>query len=160
MSRKPIIRRFSRLFGGLMLASALATGASAQQAGMSGEQLYKTDCAECHMAFQAEFLPQRSWNTILQTLDNHFGEDASMDPAAMEAIRAYLNGNAADAGGRRGWAMRGVGDGVYILRITEMPWWQREHRGEVSNAAWTRAGSKANCTACHRGAERGYYDDD
>jgi len=38
----------------------------------------------------------------------------------------------------------------------------REHRGEVRPGAFEdpRVKSKANCVACHRGAEMGSYDDD
>ena len=125
------------------------------------DELTKTECSACHMAFQPAFLPARSWKTIMATLDNHFGEDASLDEATRVAIEDYLVANAADApGSRTSWMLRGVGEYDVILRISEMPWWVREHRGEVSQRSWNRAGSKSNCTACHRGAERGYFDDD
>ncbi len=124
------------------------------------DELTKAECSACHMAYQPGFLPARSWKTIMSTLDSHFGEDASLSEADRSAIEAYLVANAADAGGRNSWMLRGVGENDYILRISEMPWWVREHRGEVSQRAWARAGSKANCTACHRGADQGWYDDD
>ena len=124
------------------------------------DALTKTECSACHMAYQPGFLPMRSWSTIMATLDNHFGEDASLEEADRAAIEGYLVANAADAGGRSSWMLRGVGENDYILRISEMPWWVREHRGEVSQRAWDRAGSKANCVACHRGAEKGWFDDD
>ena len=124
------------------------------------DALTKAECSACHMAYQPGFLPARSWKTIMATLDSHFGEDASLGEADRAAIEAYLVANAADAGGRSTKMLRGVGPNDYILRISEMPWWVREHRGEVSQRAWDRAGSKANCTACHRGADQGWYDDD
>lgn len=37
----------------------------------------KKECGACHMAFQPQFLPQRSWRLMMGDLANHFGEDAS-----------------------------------------------------------------------------------
>jgi len=44
--------------------------------------------------------------------------------------------------------------------ITELPRWVRKHN-ELPAKEWKRkeVGSKANCVACHTGAERGYYDE-
>ncbi|MGQ7793561.1 diheme cytochrome c [Faunimonas sp. B44] len=111
------------------------------------------ECGECHMVYQPGLLPAASWAAIMDGLPDHFGEDASLPPALAAEIRAYLVG-AAGAGGRR------RADGT-ILRITEQPWWIREH-DEVRASEWKRAEviSKANCVACHKDAERGLYDDD
>jgi len=51
--------------------------------------------------------------------------------------------------------------GAAPLRITELPKWVREH-DEVPRSEWTRkdVGSKANCTACHIDAAKGYFEDD
>lgn len=143
-------------FGLLGMTSAtMAAGAS------TGQALTQQECSACHMAFPAPFLPKRSWRKIMGTLDNHFGEDASLDTAAVTEIQHFLEANAADAGGQNRWVMSGVKDTETPTRITEMPWWVRQHNSwEVSAAAFKRVGSKANCVACHRGAERGYYDDD
>ncbi len=125
--------------------------------------LTKEECSACHMAFSAAFLPARSWGKIMTTLDNHFGEDASLDQTAQNEIQAWLEANAADTGGNRRGVMRNVAGNETPMRITDMPWWKRKHRpGEVNPAAFDRpnVGTKANCTACHRGAERGYFEDD
>jgi mono/diheme cytochrome c family protein len=120
----------------------------------------KAECAACHMAFQPQMLPARSWQAIMGDLANHFGENAQLDAAVTADITAYLVANAGDAGGKKNGMMRRLDDKETPLRITEMPWWVRSHRGEVSDASFKRAGSKANCAACHRGAEQGYYEDD
>ncbi len=148
----------------LTLAAAIALPALAARADeripVITNEATKNECSACHMAFQPAFLPARSWKVIMRNLDNHFGEDASLDEATRKEIESYLVANAADRNGRTKWMLRGVGANDYVLRITEMPWWVREHRYEVSQRAWDRAGSKANCTACHRGADRGWFDDD
>lgn len=123
--------------------------------------LVKQECSACHMAFSAALLPKRSWKKIMSTLDNHFGEDASLEARDAREIRKWLQANAADAGGRRSGILRNVANNATPMRITELPWWQRQHnKWEVSARAFKKAGSKANCTACHRGAERGSYEDD
>lgn len=118
------------------------------------------ECSACHMAFQPAFLPMRSWKAIMADLPNHFGEDASLDEASRQEIEDYLVTYAGDALGRNRDVTR-LSAGKTPLRITELYWWLDEHDAdEVSKRAWDRAGSKANCTACHRDAESGYYDDD
>jgi hypothetical protein len=91
------------------------------------------------------------------------GDDASVDAATAEKITRYLTENAGDTGGQRYGRklLKGISPENAPLRITELPRWVREHR-EVSAAEWKKkeVGSKANCTACHADAERGYYEDD
>jgi hypothetical protein len=40
--------------------------------------IYKKECAACHMAFPPNALPAKSWKTMMENLQGHFGEDASM----------------------------------------------------------------------------------
>jgi hypothetical protein len=104
------------------------------------------ECGECHMALQPALLPAQSWSRIMTGLGDHFGEDASLPDALASEIRDYLVANA------------GRGDPT-ILRISEQPWWQREHRFGASVWRQKEVGSKANCDACHRDARSGLYDD-
>lgn len=126
------------------------------------DDLVRKECGDCHMAFQPQMLPQRSWQKIMGTLNNHFGEDASLDHETTQQITKYLVDNAADAGWWSGKLMRGVRDDWTPLRISELPYWVREHNEEVPTYAWSdpRVKSKANCVACHPRAENGNYDDD
>ncbi|WP_197916359.1 diheme cytochrome c [Thiosulfatihalobacter marinus] len=117
------------------------------------------ECSECHMAYPAGFLPQRSWSRIMATLEDHFGEDASLDADTSARIETYLTGNAADAGGRSSGLLYGVAATDTPLRISDMPWFRAEHDGEVSAHRLRKAGSISNCAACHRGAERGSFED-
>ena len=119
----------------------------------------KTECSECHMVYPAGFLPQRSWTAIMTTLDDHFGENAMLDEASRAEIETYLTRNAADAGGRSSGLLRRVTEDEIPLRISEMPWFVSEHRGEVSSRQMDKAGSMANCAACHRDADRGVFED-
>ena len=121
------------------------------------------ECGDCHMAFQPGLLPARSWKAVMAGLGDHFGENASLPAETAAAIEAYLVANAGDAAGGAGSsAIRGIAATDAPLRISDTPYWIAEHRGEVRPGAFDnpKVGSKANCVACHRGAEKGYYEDD
>lgn len=121
------------------------------------------ECTECHMAFPAGFLPARSWQLVLDGLKDHFGENATISDASRTAITTYLVANAVDSGvvssRTASRILRDISADMTPLRISDLPWWENEHEGEVSKAEWERAKSPANCVACHRDAERGYFED-
>ncbi len=124
---------------------------------------WQQECASCHIAYAPSFLPKASWRKMMGDLDNHFGENASLDPVTQADILRFLEANAADSGtsriGRR--VMQSIGANDAPLRITETRWFVRKH-DEVSRATWSRKsiGSAANCAACHRQAEQGNFDED
>ena len=114
------------------------------------------------MAFQPAFLPARSWDRIMNTLSDHFGEDASLPDAQIVAIRAYLTKNAGDVKqlGVAQKYMRWVEPGGAPLKTTENPAFLREHN--FPDRVWKdpKVVTKSNCLACHAQADRGNYDDD
>jgi len=120
------------------------------------------ECGACHMAFQPQMLPKRSWVKIMDGLADHFGEDASLDAETLLRVRKYHLENATDSSWLGGKFMRGLSKTSVPLRITETPYWIREHREEVPQEAWKdpKVKSKANCLACHKRANSGDYDDD
>ncbi|CAA7615109.1 diheme cytochrome c [Magnetospirillum sp. UT-4] len=126
------------------------------------DALVLKECGECHMAFQPAFLPARSWQRMMDTLADHFGEDASLPADKAAAIRATLTANAGDAQ-NRGLArkyMRGIDPAGAPQRITANPAFEREHR--FPDRVWQdpKVVTRSNCPACHRGAEQGWYEDD
>lgn len=145
---------------GLVLAAGPPAQADQRVAPVTDATVRK-ECGACHMAYPAAFLPKRSWEALMGGLKSHFGENAELDAATTAAIGAYLAANAADAREARPRVLRGLAPGETPLRISDLPWWKREHEGEVRPEAFTapKVGSKANCIACHRDAERGSYDD-
>lgn len=122
--------------------------------------LTKQECSACHMAYPPAFLPQRSWSKLLTGLKDHFGEDASLPADQAAAIEGFLLERAGDAGGKPNRWVRRIPKDQSPLRVSETPAFVREHRGEVSAASLRKAGSIANCAVCHRGAEKGNFDDD
>ena len=124
---------------------------------------WQQECASCHIAYAPALLPKASWRRLMSGLDQHFGENASLDPATQADILRFLEANAADSGTSRmgSRVMRGMSQNDAPLRITDTRWFVRKH-DEVSRATWSRKsiGSAANCAACHRQAEQGVFDED
>jgi mono/diheme cytochrome c family protein len=143
-----------RLSIAMTVFAALATAGAAADRFVTDE-LTKTECAACHIAFPPRLLPAANWEAVLNGLKDHFGEDASLDEASLAHIRAYLVANAGKADPKAVDA-----EGKPLLRISERAWFVSEHKGEVSGATLKKAGTIANCAACHKGAESGQFDDD
>ncbi len=122
------------------------------------DKVTRTECSACHMAYPAVLLPKRSWHAIMSDLSNHFGEDASLDAKTEQHIRAYLEANAADTGGRLPAISRGLSPSDTPLRISELPIIRSIHE-EVGSRWRKRVGSMGKCNACHRGAERGRFEE-
>ena len=114
----------------------------------------KTECSACHMAYQAAFLPASSWSHMMNSLSDHFGEDASLDETTRQDIEAYLVANASRE------RFKSFPDGTPPQQISSLSWFVEEHSEEASKAELAKAGSYANCTACHKQAEAAYFDDD
>lgn len=145
-----------------MLAATLPPGTAHGDGGRAllpaqPNKAWQTECGSCHVAYPPALLPKASWQKVMAGLDKHFGEDASLDPATQADILRFLEAHAADGGG----ATRRAAASEAPLRITETRWFLHEH-DEVPRATWARKsiGSKANCSACHRQAEQGNYDED
>lgn len=121
---------------------------------------WKNECSACHMAYPPALLPERSWRKMMAGLEQHFGQDASLDAATAREITGFLVSNSAErAGGKRAKKVLGaLGPNEAPQRISETAWFVHEH-DEISPQVLKRPkiGSLANCNACHRGAEQGSY---
>lgn len=120
---------------------------------------YIEECGSCHMAYPASLLPPASWQKIMRGLEDHFAENAELDEDTRQAIENFL----VRASGYRSYQklFRNLGDET-PLRITELPYFVHEH-DEIPTRFVTgneQVGSLSQCNACHRGAERGIFDED
>ena len=108
---------------------------------------YVAECGSCHLAFPPSMLPARSWRALAAGLGDHFGQNAEVDKKALAPLEAFLVANAGKDPG-----------GPAPLRITGLSWWKREHH-EVAPAVFARKQvvSRANCAACHPGANEGAF---
>ena len=120
--------------GGGMGGSGMNGGASGGGNLLATDATVVKECSECHMPYSPRLLPSSSWRKMMGNLDNHFGEDASLNKATRDRIENHLVSNSG----------RG-GDGP--LRISQLRWFRREHKGDVTRH---KAKSWSNCTACHR----------
>lgn len=139
-----------------LLAGLLPLGPLCARADEHGPRVpplprYQQECGACHVAFPARGLPAASWARLMAGLPQHFGTDASLDPAALREIDRWLQAQAAS--GRQ--ASPPPED-----RITRSAWFLREH-DEVGAATWRRAavGRPSNCAACHTGAAEGRFNE-
>jgi hypothetical protein len=133
-----------------LLTTAPAWAEEVERVPPVANEAARRECGACHMAYQPQLLPAESWRRLLGDLSHHFGTDASLDEPVRQGILAYYVAHAGRPTGAQA-----------PLRITEMPWWLREHR-EVSAAAWAKpeVKFKGNCTVCHRQADQGVYEDE
>ncbi|HHN67596.1 MAG TPA: cytochrome B, partial [Thermopetrobacter sp.] len=51
---------------------------------------YASECGDCHTPYHPALLPPAGWRAILDGLEDHFGEDASLEPDTLAAIRGWL----------------------------------------------------------------------
>ena len=123
---------------------------------------FKTECTSCHMAYLPGLLPERSWTKLMNGLDDHFGEDASLDDKTKKEIQDFLIANSSDhVTSRRGKKILStISKNDAPIRISETGYFNKKH-DEVAESVYKRKaiGSKANCLACHQGAELGNFNE-
>ncbi len=124
---------------------------------------YRDECGACHFAYQPGLLPRRAWEQIMNSLDAHYGDDASLDEESAAAIRAYLLDHAADRASRSRARAFAAGNlsGDALPRITATRYFRREHHEIPTRFVQgnPEVGGFGNCQACHRNAERGIYNE-
>lgn len=108
------------------------------------DPVYRAECGSCHVAFPPRLLPHSAWHQLMMGLEKHFGSDASLDAATSRHVAAYLAVHA----GRR------APPPGPEPRITQTPWFLKEHRNEIPPRS-----NPADCAACHKRAEQGFYDE-
>jgi len=112
--------------------------------------IYERECGACHLAYPPELLPAASWRRLVDSLDRHFGTDASLDEPSRAAISAWLQKHASsDAKAAKP-----------PERITLAGWFMREHAQVVLPASPAGGrGSMSDCAACHPAAAQGRFED-
>jgi len=152
------------------MAAALLTHAVPLLAGNSKDPgvapvnnpLYAQECSACHFAYQPGLMPARSWQQMMASLENHYGENAEcLEGAVQQALTNYLVNNAADNSKykRSVKIMRSLSAYQTPLRITEIPYMVQKHdkllpKMVVGNPSVI---SLSYCEKCHTSADTGYY---
>ena len=122
---------------------------------------YNSECGDCHMAYPPEMLPQQSWQALMTSLDDHFGDNAEFDATRAARIGAFLQRYSIDAGAeadhRRGPRMQVS----YPARITQSRWFRAQHH-EIPVRMVTNnpdIGSFSRCDACHTRGMQGSFNE-
>ncbi len=124
---------------------------------------YQAECGNCHMAYQPGFLPARSWEKLMATLDDHFGENAELDDESRQQLVDYLMSNGADHANykRSQGIMRSLGDQETPLRISKTRYFVHKHDELPRNAVEgnPQVKSFSRCEVCHQQADKGLYNE-
>jgi len=125
--------------------------------------VYKEECGSCHMAYPAGLLPARSWTKMMTGLEDHFGDDAELDPDTHQAISRLLVENSADRSDYRRSRKfsQSIGSSDAPIRISDTPYFRHEHDEipERMVAGNSKVKSISQCDSCHTSAERGAFNE-
>lgn len=123
-------------------------------------QVYTSECGACHEAYHPSLLPRAAWARLIASLDDHFGEDASLTPVKTVEVAAYLDANAAEAWDTEPANVFRQLSGREPMRASRSPFWERRH-AHLPDAifATTDIKSRSHCSACHHDAAAGRFAD-
>ena len=122
--------------------------------------VYKSECGDCHHPHHPGLRTAAEWQIIMSNLDDHYGEDASLDEETSLLVGNFLTGN--DARSFDTEVTNRIGKiKTASHRITETPYWKNRHH-DIPALAFKHpsVGSKVNCNGCHKDAENGGYADE
>ncbi len=123
--------------------------------------LFYEECKSCHTLYAPFLLPKRSWAKVMDNLENHFGDDASLELEDAVSIKEYLMKNSAEVSTKESAhkILKSLTNRDTIA-ITETPFWKMRHADiEKSFFESKEVGKVSNCKACHIGVEKGLLND-
>ena len=127
-------------------------------------EIWLDECSACHAPFHPTLLPASSWKLMMRELEDHFGDDASLDPEVSVEVLEYLLSASAELSTSEAskhilYSIKKSGANT-PLRITEIQYWEDKH-SDIAEEVFNRASivNKSNCIACHPGSDVGSYED-
>lgn len=127
------------------------------------DEVYMEECGACHLAYAPDLLPVESWQRVLAGLEDHFGENAEVDPETLAHLSGYLEEQGLSRGRPSPMSrlLRGL-PAEPPIRITELPSFVNMHFlvAQQLEVGELREGFLSPCADCHRDAELGIYDKD
>lgn len=123
--------------------------------------LFENECKSCHTLYPPYLLPKESWVKMMADLQNHFGDDASLDTQDTASIREYLVKNAAESSTKESaFKILKSLKNKETIAITKTPYWIKRHDEIDKNIfASKEIKAKSNCKACHKNIEQGLLND-
>lgn len=169
-------RKGDRIFRGHIARPALATGLGAATTALilaAGlglrpaparppiarlDPAFVAECSECHDAYHPSLLDAESWRALMASLDDHFGEDASLDPDTAQRITAFLAANAAETADTRAAHEISRTDPTAPFTPSRSPFWIRTHSSLPDQIfKGPPVYGRFNCSACHKDAATGWF---
>ncbi len=145
------------LYGGLGVA--LAALPQERWRLVEAPGIYAENCGDCHHAHHPSLRTGDMWARVVASLEDHYGEDASLSDREAREILAFLTRNDATRFDTEAAVRIGRAESA-DLRISSTTHWKRRHAALPAAIFSTRAvGSRANCHACHADAASGRFDD-
>lgn len=137
----------------VLLSLPLAAGADKLVIPATAPPAFQAECGACHLAFPPALLDAPGWRAVMGQLDQHYGDNASLDEPTRRAIQDFLVRHAGGDKVRAPATRSGEPP-----RLTATPWFNRKHH-EVPAADWrdAKVNGPANCGACHTRATDGSY---
>ncbi|MFV0564141.1 cytochrome C [Malaciobacter mytili] len=127
-------------------------------------EIYTNECGSCHFAYFPGLLPQNSWEKLMSGLDNHFGDDASVDEQTFQTLSKFLNDNSAEKNmnyKRSRKIVKSIAKDEVYIAISKTPYIHKKHK-KIRKDLITQKEVKGlfNCTACHKSAKKAIFNDD
>jgi len=123
--------------------------------------LFVSECSSCHILYPPFLLPRASWQMMMNDLENHFGDDASLEREDMLSIKSYLLSHAAQSSTKEAahYILESLENNDTIA-VTKTPYWIKRHKDIDKNIFTSKkVGKKSNCKACHNNFESGLIND-
>ncbi|MDM8566686.1 diacylglycerol kinase [Candidatus Halobeggiatoa sp. HSG11] len=126
-------------------------------------KLYAEECGSCHFAYQPGLMPARSWQKIMKTLDDHFGENAELETEEQQVLMDYLIYNSAESSIYRHSVNieRSTAWNQTPLRIANISYIRFQHDDFMEDMLKynPQIKSRSYCNDCHTKAKDGIYAD-
>ncbi len=123
---------------------------------------FAKECGSCHMLYPPHLLPKASWDSMMSSLENHFGDDASLDAKTTQSIKTFLDENSAEHSTKEAavYMLARLKNGTMPESITQTKFWKKRHQG-IEKVALNdpKIGKISNCKACHPYIEQGSIND-
>jgi hypothetical protein len=129
--------------------------------GPNASPLYEKECGSCHFPYQAGWLPERSWRSIMASLDQHFQSKVTMSGKTRDEVLGHLVANSADRlkSLRSVQVLASIRERDTPRAVTQVPYVAGIHGGFLDPAfgGQPRVESLVNCSTCHVGAASGAF---
>lgn len=120
-------------------------------------KLYKKECGSCHITYAPYLLPANAWEKMMGDLENHFGDDASLEEEDRAQILSFLSKYSLKHFDTK-FQIKSKKEDREKIAISEYVFYQKAHSKIPPKVFSSKEiKSKANCQNCHKDAENGIF---